>query len=118
MHNAEFAEKDQDITSLRRKFAAIHCNHPGTGNPNIPDVIQDAKIAWYEIKQKAECITDYDSDDDNKYLGGDVTTYLKKMKAESVAMKVKEVIVLESDSHSSSGWSAFMSRSKKVKWEE
>eukprot|EP00957_Ditylum_brightwellii_P092106 7013350-Ditylum_brightwellii.AAC.1 len=69
LHNAEFAEKDQDITSLRRKFAAMHRKHPSTGNPNIPEVIWDAKIAWYEIKQKAEYITGNDSDDNNEYLG-------------------------------------------------
>eukprot|EP00957_Ditylum_brightwellii_P066282 5031106-Ditylum_brightwellii.AAC.1 len=45
MHNKKFAEKDQDITSLGREFAAVHCKHPGTENPNIPDVRQDAKIA-------------------------------------------------------------------------
>eukprot|EP00957_Ditylum_brightwellii_P120628 9202109-Ditylum_brightwellii.AAC.1 len=95
LHNTEFAEKDQDITSLRRKFAAMHCKHPGTGNPNIPDVIQDAKIAWYEIKQKAECITGNDSDDNNEYLGEDISNYLKKTKTESVAMKVEDAIALD-----------------------
>eukprot|EP00957_Ditylum_brightwellii_P205911 15345974-Ditylum_brightwellii.AAC.1 len=42
---------------------------------------------------------------------------LKKTKAESVAMKVEEVIALGSDS-GSSGLSVFMSRSKKVKQKE
>eukprot|EP00957_Ditylum_brightwellii_P058216 4414623-Ditylum_brightwellii.AAC.1 len=85
----------------------MHRKHPGTKNPNIPDVIQDAKIAWYEIKQKAECIAGNDSDNNKEYLGEGIAKYLKKMKAEIVAIKVEEVIALDSDS-SSSGLSAFM----------
>eukprot|EP00957_Ditylum_brightwellii_P182693 13915527-Ditylum_brightwellii.AAC.1 len=49
----------------------MHHKHSGTGNPNTPDVIQNAKIAWYEIKQKVECITGNDSYNSNEYLGGE-----------------------------------------------
>eukprot|EP00957_Ditylum_brightwellii_P155760 11858421-Ditylum_brightwellii.AAC.1 len=62
LHNAEYIDKDQDITSLRRKFAVMHCKHPGTGNLNIPEDIQDAKLVWYAIKQKAKCIAGNDSE--------------------------------------------------------
>eukprot|EP00957_Ditylum_brightwellii_P181027 13790811-Ditylum_brightwellii.AAC.1 len=79
----------------------MHCKHPGIGNPNIPDVIQDAKIAWCEIKQKVECITGNDSD--KEYVGEDFTKYLKKTKEEGVAMRMEEVISLDSDSSSSEG---------------
>eukprot|EP00957_Ditylum_brightwellii_P100717 7676133-Ditylum_brightwellii.AAC.1 len=72
----------------------------------------------HPVKQKAECITGNDSGGGKEYLGEDIARYPKKTKAESVAMKVEEVITLDSDSSSSSGLSAFMSRSKKVKQEE
>eukprot|EP00957_Ditylum_brightwellii_P161804 12319104-Ditylum_brightwellii.AAC.1 len=68
---AEYAEKDYDMTSLRRKFVTMHCKHPGTGNLNSLDNIYDAKIVWYEIKQKAEYTAEDDSADNEEYLGGD-----------------------------------------------
>eukprot|EP00957_Ditylum_brightwellii_P134032 10219094-Ditylum_brightwellii.AAC.1 len=57
------------MTSLRRKFAAMHDKHPVNGNPNIMDNIWDTKIAWYEIKQKSKCIIGDDSADNGEYLG-------------------------------------------------
>eukprot|EP00957_Ditylum_brightwellii_P095262 7256278-Ditylum_brightwellii.AAC.1 len=90
-HNEEYADKDQDITSLRKKLVTLHCKHPGTRNQNIPDGIQDVKFALYKIKQKAECISGNESEDNEKYLGEDTIKYFKKKSnEESVAMNVKE----------------------------
>eukprot|EP00957_Ditylum_brightwellii_P177565 13525034-Ditylum_brightwellii.AAC.1 len=41
---------------------------PGTGNPKIPPHIQDTKLTWYQMRQKAELSTGMSSDDENIYF--------------------------------------------------
>eukprot|EP00957_Ditylum_brightwellii_P064157 4867890-Ditylum_brightwellii.AAC.1 len=54
-----------------------------------------------KIKQKAECITGNDSEDNEEYLGENIKKYLtKKTKEESVVMRIKEEdITLDDDMH-------------------
>ena len=74
VHAVRFPDKQRDYISLRRKFHKLSKTGPGTGDPNCPTEVRQAKRILREIKKKAEIATFDDSgtesqgdDDDEEY---------------------------------------------------
>eukprot|EP00957_Ditylum_brightwellii_P170716 12994242-Ditylum_brightwellii.AAC.1 len=104
----------------------MHRKESGTGNPKIPPHVQDAKLTWYQMKQKAELSTGMSSDDKNNYFlkengFNSIPNEIIKCKQLNGKPSIQDIIELpDSDSDSDSDNSnAFMTRPpfKKVKQE-
>eukprot|EP00957_Ditylum_brightwellii_P115951 8844137-Ditylum_brightwellii.AAC.1 len=123
-HDLKYSHQNHDVCSIRQKLSQMHRKKPGTGNPKIPPHIQDAKLTWYQMRQKAELSTGMPSDDENisffqenrfDSIPNEITKH-KKLNMPSV----QDIIELpDSDSDSDSDSSAFMTRPpfKKIKQE-